>query len=239
MKKRRFRKVGTAMQIIFALVMFILLILLIMWYQDGLNSYKPGEEVYYYCAGMKIQCSDQTRLIHREEGVVLQDNKAQDMLSSTPLVYENQKRLVLTTNNMLMQPKVDNKVYRLNEFTEVTEAEGRIIFEKSGKSAQVLSGFLYDGSDTYIFLEEVTLYIGTKQVNLLPLSYVTVNYRQTVEYHDSENDKYEWIDLAGADVKAEFTNGVTLDLGKDLISKDGNDSILFSAVDSLKVLELK
>lgn len=239
MKKRRFRKVGTTLQIIFALVLFILLILLIMWYQDGLNSFKPGEEVYYYCAGMKIQCSDKTRLVHREEGTVVQDSETQDLLESTPVIYGKQKKLVLTANNMLMQPGVDNKVYRLNEFTEVTETEGQITFENNGKAAQVQSGFLFDGADTYIFLEEMTLYIGTKKVTLLPLSYAKVIYRQYIEYHDSENDKYEWIDLAGADVKAEFADGVVLDLGRDLINRDGNDSILFSAVDSLKVLELK
>lgn len=74
--------------------------------------------------------------------------------------------------------------------------------------------FLYDGRDLYFFIDNTTLVIGTEEIPLSPMSYVSCSYTNMLEYYDKENDKYEIIPLTDERVyvKNDYMNiDVTLD----------------------------
>lgn len=239
MKRRKLSTVSTMFQILIAVVLFVLLLLLIFWYQEGLNSYKPDEKTFYYLAGVKIECSEDAKFTATDKGVTVKDGAQESSMPKTPVMYDAENKIVLTSNNMLMRPAEMIDVYRINSFSEISEKNGMITIQNDGKSAKIDSGFLYDGVDTYTFLEKVTVEIGTKKIVLGPLSYAKVGYRNYIEYYNSSDEEFKRIGIADLDVVATLGNGDKLDLGRDLINHDNADALLFSAVDLLEVLDLK
>jgi len=238
MRRRRFSSIGRLFQIVFAVVLFILLILLILWYQDGLNSFKPEDVTYFYLAGVKVECSDDAKYVTSDEGFQVSDGKDTFTVDSVPIYYQNEKKLTLSSNYMIMRPRETGRNFRVNTFSTLTEKNGRITISLENKSIGVNSGFLFDGDNTYVFLEDTTLTIGPVEIKVPSLSYAKVEYKSFMEYHNSETEKFEWFDLSDMDVVASC-NGYELDLGRDIIRVNGVDALLYGAVDNLELIEMK
>ena len=139
---------------------------------------------------------------------------------------------------LLMVPLESKGVKRVNYFTTITEKGGLCTLTSNHKFAQTRGGFLYDGEDTYIVLENTTLLIGGQEVELGPLSYVTVAYQQFAEYHNSLDNEHKLVQLSGVEVIGKVASGYMIDFGKDAINTGDGEALLFSAVDSVPVIEM-
>ncbi len=229
----------TMLQIGIAGVLLICLGLLMVWYTDGLTSFRPKAGTFQYVAGLKVDYREEAVYRNKEGKVEVSDRESSGQTTGAPILYEGEKKITLSNNMLLMVPKNGSGLKRVNCFTTITEQDGLSTLVKDDKKAQVYGGFLYDGKDTYIFLEKTTLKIGPKTVELDPLSYASVNYQQHVEYHNSADNKYEMIALANADVLAAAESGYTIDLGKDTIEMGQGEAILYSAVDTVANIDME
>ena len=61
---------------------------------------------------------------------------------------------------------------------------------------------LFDGENLYAFLYNTTVIIDGEEIELTPLSYITVNYQDEISYYDKKNDKYVIIPTHKDDVIA-------------------------------------
>lgn len=238
-RRRKPMKAITMLQIGIAGVLLICLGLLMVWYTDGLTSFKPKAGTFQYVAGLKVDYENDAVYRNKEGVVEVSDKEGAGQTMGVPILYQGEKKITLSSNMLLMVPKNGSALKRVNCFTTITEQDGLSTLTKDNKTAQVFGGFLYDGKDTYIFLEKTTLKFGTKTVEMDPLSYASVNYQQHVEYHNSADGKYEMIALANADVLAIADSGYVINLGKDTIEMGQGEAILYSAVDTVANIDME
>ncbi|MBP3603124.1 MAG: hypothetical protein J6J79_03120 [Lachnospiraceae bacterium] len=238
-RRRKPMKAITMLQIGMAGVLLICLVLLMVWYTDGLTSFKPNAGTYQYVAGLKIDYKDNAVYRSKDGKVEVSDKETSGETAGAPILYEGERKITLSNNMLLMVPKQGTALKKVNCFTTITERDGLSTLTLDKKKAQVFGGFLYDGEDTYIFLEKTTLAIGAKTVELDPLSYATVNYQQHVEYHNSADNKHELIALANTDVTAKAESGYVIDLGKDTIEMGQGEAILYSAVETVANIDME
>lgn len=239
MRRRRQPTAASMIQIGIAGVLIVLLVLLVVWYGDGLNSYDPQENTFQYVAGIKVDFSEEATYRNNNGSVSVWDEGEEQTLDSIPILYPGERKMTLPKNMLIMIPSQSSTVRRVNYFTTVKEHNGIITLEKDDKSTEVFGGFLYDGENTYVFLENVTFHIGSKAIEMEPLSYARVAYKQYVEYYNSADGTYDWIAIEDTEITAEAESGYTLNLGKDIIDMGSGEALIYSAVDSLKVITMR
>ena len=233
-------KAITMIQLGVAGILLLLLVLLVYWYVEGLSAYKPKSEVHQYFGGAELSYSADAVFRDEKDGIKVTDVNGKSIIVDTPLLYKGETKLTLPCNMLLMVPSENLGVKRINYFTTVTESSGRVTFTADNKQAQSYGGFLYDGNDLYIFLEPTVLKIGSAmKIELPALSYVRAHYGQNIEYHNSETDEDKVIGINEIDVEADLQSGFTLSLCKDVIYADSGEYLLYSAVDTVDVIEMK
>lgn len=238
MKKKPMKAV-TMIQIGLGGALLVFLILLLVWYIDGLNSFKPETGTYQYEMGIKFDYGKDA-VYRNKDGVISVEgeNSSNDNVTA-PILYEDDSaRVTLTKDMLLMNPRNGTELSRINYFSTITETSGRSTITKDDKSAQSFGGFLYDGKDTYIFLEDVNLVVGGRNVVLGPLSYVIVNYQQYVEYHNSLDNEHNVIYVSDIDAHA-MTDDYRINLSKDAINVGEGESLLYNAIDTIAVLDME
>ena len=239
MRKKQAKAI-TMIQLGVAGVLLLLLVLLVYWYVEGLSAYRPKTEVHQYFGGSELKYSATDVFRSEEKGIPASGDVGKRDVVDTPLLYKDDTKITIPCDMLLMTPKDGMSLKRINHFTTVSESSGRITYTSGKKSAQSYGGFLYDGNDLYVFLEPGKLTIGsTMEINLPALSYVNVKYGQNVEYHNSETDEDKVIGISNIDVTASFDSGYKLSLSKDVIYYDGNEFLLYSAVETIPVIEMK
>ncbi len=238
--RRKQAKAITMIQLGVAGVLLLLLVLLVYWYVEGLSAYKPKTEVHQYFGGNEINYGASDVFRSEDSGVTVTGDSGKYEIVETPLLYKGETKITIPSDMLLMVPSEGSALKRINHFTTITESSGRVTYTSDNKSAQSFGGFLYDGNDLYVFLEPGTLLIGsTMEIELPALSYVKVKYAQSVEYHNSETDEDKLIGISDVDVSAVFESGYKLGLSKDVIYFKDNESLLYSAVETIPVIEMK
>lgn len=224
-----------------AVVLLALLLLFYVLYNDGLSALKPKTPTYQYSSGIKIEYTGSANF-RNQDGVSVSDGKSSGEVVNTPLISDENNSLTLTCDMLLMVPDEGTGLQRIVCFSEVTENSKRITYKRNGKLGQSYGGFLYDGEDVYIFLEETKLEVGNVTYDLGPLSYAKVRYNQRIEFYDSITKEDKVIGLSGVDAIAESgrdKNKYRINLGKDVIDYHGQEMLLFSAVEVVDPIEMR
>ena len=238
MRRRKQIKAATMLQIGIAGVFLIVLVLILVWYSDGLNSFQPDEGTFQFIAGTKVDHSTQATYRDKDGIIEITDVSGKSAIQETPILYQDGAKITLTKNMLIMVPMEGTQVKRVNCFTTIKEKSGLCTLTLGHKNAQSRGGFLYDGENTYIMLEETKLKVGTHEIELAPLSYVIVAYNQYAEYHNSADNDYEWYALENSNVTGVTKSGYKIDFGKDSIDIGSGEALLFCAVDSVDVIKM-
>lgn len=238
---RRRKKQITALQMILVgLVGVILcvLVLLLISYADRLRSFRPAEATFQYVAGVMLEYSENT-VYRSEDGILkIDDGAGENETHGNPILYRNENKLTLTENMLLLRPSENTVPERVNCFTTVSEKGGLCTLTLENRFTEIYGGFLFNGVDTYIFLEEVTLEFANNKIVLAPLSYAIVGYQQYVEFYNTADGEYHLVGLDQVDVTAAFKRGYRLDLGKDTIYTKDGEALLYSAVDKVDAIKM-
>lgn len=238
MKRRKQPTAASMIQIGIAGVLIVLLVLLVVWYGDGLNSYDPETMTYQYIAGIKVDFSEDAVYRNNNGQISVWDSGEEQTLDTMPILYPGERKMTIPVNMLIMTPSQSATARRVNYFTTIKEKNGIVTLQKDNKNADVLGGFLYDGEDTYVFLENVTFFLGSKKMEMEPLSYAKVVYKQYVEYYNSADNSHEWIAVEDLEVTAEAESGYMINLGKDVIDMGSGEALIYAAVDSLQVITM-
>lgn len=207
---------------VFLLIVLLIAILLYSKeYKSNRYAYVSEVDVYQYFSGTKMEYV--ANISRNKKGVVLEyENKDYVVsLDSTP-VYVKDKDNVIFPKEMSIVFSLKDEQYQVNALSEIYKEHGLYYLSLRNIKESYDHVFFYDGSNLYFFIDEVTLIVGNKTIELSPLSYVSASYGNFVEYYDYANDTYEMIDISNNDevfVKNDYMNvNVTLD---EIVYKDG------------------
>lgn len=192
----------------------------------------------YYANGT-YPIAAETELCRESDGVFrMKAGRGQQQdLNNLPIYYTDRRSLLLPRDMIYLAPRTRVQV-RVDFFSEILCSEnGTVRMLRDGESAVLNPGFLYDGTDLYLFLEPVTLRFNGYALELPALSYVEAVYGGTVMVFNYET-KEQLLEAPQGDVTAEIPGGdysISL-LGDSMTLHDGTKSLLFTRPDRLEPL---
>jgi len=183
-------------------LLIVLLIAIILYANEyKINRYANIEEVevYQYFSGIK---SEYTAIIGRNKKNVILDYENKDYvvsLDSTPVYIKDTNNVIFPKEMSIVFPLNDMQ-YRINALSEVYMENDLYFLNIRDLNTSYDHVFYYDGKNMYFFVDNVTLTIGDKKIELSPLSYVNAAYMSYVEYYDRESDVSEIIEITNEKV---------------------------------------
>ena len=204
---------------------------------DNVNSYTFKEDASYYINGIDytIGKGSKAKIDSNEKVNLLLGNKSEIQIGSLPAFFSDNK-LVSLNKMMYYYPSFDKKFekYRISSFVEMSyDPENNFVtFSKNASKKQNQKGFLYDGHNTYVFFENMTISFNDKNIKVAPLSYVISEYNNWIQIFDYNSKTYTFENIIGSVTGR--TDEYSIDLTYSTINYDGNESLMPCDVDLLR-----
>lgn len=204
-----------------------------------IENFKTKEDAFYHVNGVSYEVSKDTKISNEteENKVIIHKEEDFDLETSfgVPLYYKERDAICLMRQMAFYKPDQGSQfmIGKLQHFTEVELSGNAFVIKRHDAVGSESSGFLYDGNDTYIFLEPATVTYKGKKVKLSPLSYAVVYYDQWMQLYDYETGEYILEMDMGESAKAACKGEKPFEilLGYDTVTYGENEFLLNSAVD--------
>lgn len=240
-KKKRYTKKSFVILLISVIVVFsvILAFFVIRHFYNSKNEISfDNYDVYQYFSSIKYQYNG---ILKYENGhlINVDDSGGKVDVGNYPIYFQNiENECILPGNMGLFFLNDKGKNYRVNYFSKLISemSDNEMAFVSYDKKYYIDNAFLYDGSDLYVFPYSVKLIVDGKEYILSPLSYVIVNYKDSVEIYDRKTDKYTIIDESNDDVIA-YMNDFKINLSSDMIMYENDDRLLIKSISKLNVYD--
>ncbi len=197
------------------------------------SSYKlNGNVVQYYANSIYEFDSNATLKENMDHETILYQNDTEKVMTSLVLYVENTQKIILPKSMVYVDPR-NATSKKVDRFTEIKIENNSIIASFNGEEVILNPGFLYDGEDYFVFLEETSAEFNGYYFDLAPLSYVEAdynNYTTVFDYGDKEMD----VEQATTEVEVKAGTDYTVQLFNGVVTlNNGTKSLLFSEVDLL------
>ena len=231
-------KYNILIPIFLLIVLLISLLLYTREYKHNRYAEVKNTEVYQYFSGVKMEY---TANVGRNRKNVVLDFENSDFavsLDSTP-IYLKDKDSVIFPKEMSIVFPLKNIEYRVNALAEVY-MENKLYYLNIRNFNKTLEHvFYYDGNNLYFFVDNVTLMVGDRTIELSPMSYVSSSYLNFVEYYDKDSDTFETIDVTNEKIVVE-NDYMTIDVASDKVIYKDSFSLLtkdFSTLNKVTDME--
>ena len=187
-------------------------------YKNSRYSKTTSENVYQYFSGVKLS---NTAKISRNKNnaIVNYETDSNVSLDSTPIYIENKESTIFPKEMDMVFP-LTGVEKRLPILSEIYKENGLYYVNINRLNKPYDDYFLYDGRDLYYFVSEVTILMGSNEVKLSPMSYVSCSYHNLLEYYDKGSDSYVQLDY-DKDVIV-YNDSMRIDVSNDkILYKDG------------------
>ncbi len=198
------------------------------------DSMRLTENVYMGSLGSRVEWPAGGKLIRREETTLIRARGEEREFERYPLIGVLSGDIYLQ-KSMLWTQVAEDKVMRFDYFGTIsrTEDEG-VVLSRGTSRVSGADGFLFDGVDTYIFLQEAELlWNGDQRMTLSPLTVVITDYMGQIEIYGPDTETVFSV-LTQEEVEASFANGKRINLATDqFFMKNGTWRLLFMSLDRL------
>lgn len=193
------------------------------------EEYRVSHPLYQYFLGVKYEYDTDMIFLWTKEGYLMETKEAHFYLSKEPLYFKELQKVLLPCDYELVQPKF----FRLNKLPAMTEVEYRdgVVYTSNGDKGGTFQNIvLFDGEENYLFFDPTTLQWGETEVDITPLSSVTVGDDGSIGIYNYGKEEYLQYQLDGyQEVKATVNNDMVFNLSRDIwYRSDGQEQILFS-----------
>lgn len=237
--RRRKQRLRNILIVIIPADIVVLAAVLILQFAHFAGSYTVEGTAYRYYAGQRVQLAEGTRLSRDAEGVTwMSAGELKGEMTSLPVYYEDRQTVVLP-QPMIYYAAGSITAVRAECFTELEYLDnGAVTARSGGKEIPLTRGFMYDGEDTYLFLEPVTLSFNGYRMELGAMSYVVADYQNDVMVYNRADGSMTMEPPTGAVTAAAATGDYTVSLLEDSMTLyDSTKLLLFSRPEQLEGLK--
>ncbi len=171
--------------------------------------------------GETIEVDGKFRLTYREKKMYLTGNEIQDLdLLNAPVYPTKEESLTLSQVMSYTNPETGS-LKKVNYFSSVEKNGNICTIKTKGRGARTVDvngGYLFDGKNTYIFLESMMVTCGERTWRMEPLSSITVVNQNYCSYYDPAARTSEFLEIGTDKVTAaNMRETYMLNLSKDLL----------------------
>lgn len=196
-------------------------------FMNQIDSLTIHQDLFQYTAEGKTTYTGLNKITKSEKGCVLENREKLYELTSTPLYFTNENKIIVPNVISIIQPEL-SLINRVSNMSRIYEKDGKFYVENEKATVKVTDFFLYDGRDTYLFFEPVTISWDESFIELKPFSYITVKYNQYMEVFNRETEDFSTIETGTCKVTTKMKCGAIINLSSDIISREnGQEQMLF------------
>ncbi len=174
---------------------------------------KLNEETFQYFLGHRYQLKKDVEVYSLDGVWYLKNDDLASRLETIPMYGE--EYVYLPGSFGLVNPSV-GKQYSLPGFTRIkreAEDDGYIAYTARADKHKLLPrSVIFDGTENYLFTDSVTVEWKDHSFTLAPLSYVSWDGIERLEFYDSGEDKFYSYILQLDSVKVRFEDGNGVDV---------------------------
>ena len=202
----------------------------------SVDDYKMSDDAYFHVNGVEYSI-DKNEVVEVIDDTTLKisDFELGANTYSFPIYYRNGNKILLTSKMLYHEPSYQTtiKKYKLKQLTEITynASSLNVSFSRDNNSSNEYNGFLYDGKNTYIFLEKMSLTYNDKEIAIAPLSCAIVEYNSLIQIYDVGNAEYYFEELNTAAIATAQNGLYSINLSTDVVSYGTSDIVLISSID--------
>lgn len=172
---------------------------------------------YQYCIGIRYDYPKEAKLVKMKEGTAVSYGENEVMSDTFVVHYLEGEKILLPEDMLMMIPTLGLRTYRVGYFTTFTYEDDLLLAKKEGKSALADRAFLFDGSNTYVFLEPMKLMLKDRNIDLGRFSEVLAVQNNVIEIYNTLTGEYELVETGIGDMLARSESGYTINLGTDTV----------------------
>lgn len=214
-----------------------IMVILPIYYMNRIDTETIEKNMFQYTEQGLVTYSGKSQVTKSGLGSVIRNNNTMTVLADTPLYVENENKILLPNVISIVQPKI-SLTNRVANLTWLYEKDGKYYVENDKIKLTVSDFFLYDGKNTYLFFEPVTITWDQNSLELSPFSYINVKYNQSITVFNRETKDYKEITTGICNVMTSMDCGATINLSMDILTKeDGQEQMLFLQPNLLEDLQ--
>ena len=197
------------------------------YFINSMDTLYITQELYQNTSEGRVTFSGVNKIAKSSRGCVLENNDRLYELKSVPLYYKNENSILVPNIVTIVQPDL-YLTNRLENMTRIYEKDGQYHVNNNGDEVRVSDFFLFDGRDTYVFFEPITINWQNNSIELSPFSYVTVKYNHSIQVYDRSTMNLSNIDTGICNVTAKMRCNARINLSTDILQRqDGQEQMLF------------
>lgn len=212
----------------------VLVVGLVFMFINKDNQYKFEGNITQYYAGQKYTISEEAHLSRALEGVteLAQGGESREVTSQA-FYEEDENKIILPVDMAYYDPR-NEIIQKIDAFTEITVEDTGVLAVNGKKKCSLNQGFLYDGADYYIFLEDVTAKFNRYEYELSPMSYVEAIFQFQVTAFDYASKEFLMEPTDTEVVVSTESGDYTVNLLSDMYEDElGEKRLLFTRPDLL------
>jgi hypothetical protein len=210
------------------LFVIIAAVVVALFVRGAMSYHFDGTASQFYAGGeFKIP---QGAVMRHQDGVstIYYDTVSRDT-ARLPIYITNERRVVLPDDMVYYEPRGD-LIVKLDYFSELRyDANGGVEAVRGGTTRRPDLGFLYDGKDSFLFLEPMTIRFNGYRIELSAMSYAEAVYDGQIMLYDRESGEFTMEAPRGAVTCESVAGDYVISLLSDYIEKsDGSRLLLFT-----------
>lgn len=222
----------------FTIILIIILLICMIIGKMRIENYTidKTENFYFYIDQEYMEFEGEATL-NRDKKVtnlVMNEIKLENVVE--PIYYKNKKKVIFPNSMSIIRPTLGMKQDRINYYTTIEYKNPVNKISNVNLDMDIANAFVYDGVNTYFFIDDVELEFGKEKIKLPSFSYVRCDYKNYLyvyNYETKEMNYYEKVD----DIVYAKTNNYTINLSTDNLSVGDNSIILVKNIEKLNNLK--
>lgn len=180
-----------------------------------------GHNLYQYLSNQRYVYTGDVQLSRKDDKTTLYNNGKKFEMDSDPIYYANENKILLPKDMVLVSYE-DGAVKKFLHFNTIFTKDHKIYAKIDNKEVELKSCFLFDGDDTYIFLDDVKIKYGDITYNMSPLSYVTFSGGSNLSLYLKDINEYKKENITNETVQITSNYGYTVNLNSDSLTYNNN-----------------
>ena len=203
--------------------------------RDNIEQYTTSstEDIYFYIDDELVEYKGKITLNRFNNVTELRGGEVDLDNINEPIYYKNKDKVIFPNQMSIIRPTIGMKQNRINYFTTVEKTENYIKLNNVNLDMNVSNAFIYDGVNTYFFIDDVTIKLKDEQIELPSLSYVKCGYKDVLYVYNYETKEMKFYDNINYIVTAE-NKFYTINLSTDNLSVGEDSIVLVKNIDKLK-----
>jgi hypothetical protein len=182
------------MPYVLSLILLIIIFLLFIFNKKIDEITFENHQFYQYLSGIRFDYGGKLKINHDNEITNLSFKNIKINLDSTPIYFEDIKKVLFPKNMIVVYPVSGGLQYKIGYYSTIYN-DKNTFYIRNGSLKKVLSNcFLYDGDNLYFFIEKANITVNNTVYNISPFSYVIVDYNQNIQIFNYEKQEFKIID---------------------------------------------